>query len=322
VGTLGKFLVTGPDAIPFLERLYPNHVGDIEPGRLRYGLLLDEGGVIHDDGTICRLDDDRFYLTVTTSGAEEAEAWMLDWRESWRHVVHVVNQTSSLGALNLAGPKARDVLASLTDDDVSQAAFPYLRHRPITVAGIPCVAIRLGFVGELGYELHHPASRSQELWEAILEAGEQHRIRPFGIEAQRLLRLEKGHIIVSQDTDFETTPWRIGMEWAVKLDKDDFVGKTALLRKRDEIPERLVAFRLEGGRRAPWEGAAVKVDGRLVGRVTSSRFSSVLGHGLGLCWVKADLANDGQRLALGQDDAPATIVSGAFYDPEGVKLRA
>ena len=322
VGTLGKFLVTGPDVVAFLERLYPNRVGDLEPGRLRYGLLLDEGGVIHDDGTICRIDERTFYLTVTTSGAEEAEAIMLDWRETWGHDVHVVNQTSAIGAINVAGPKAREVLSRVCDDDISKEAFPYLRHRRITVAGIPCTAIRLGFVGEVGWELHHPASRSTELWDALIEAGAADGITPFGIQAQRLLRLEKGHIIVSQDTDFETTPWHLGMEWAVKLDKDDFVGKAALLRKKDRKTEKLVGFTVDTGADAPWEGAAVKVDGRLSGRVASSWFSPTLGYGVGLAWVPPERAVEGQRLTLGTKDAGATVKFGAFYDPEGVKLRA
>jgi sarcosine oxidase subunit alpha len=322
VGTLGKFLVHGPDVVAFLEKLYPNRVADLEPGRLRYGLLLDEGGVIHDDGTICRMDDRTFYLTVTTSGAEEAEALMMDWRETWNHDVHIVNQTSAIGAINVAGPKAREVLARVTDDDISKEAFPYLRHRRITVAGIPCTAIRLGFVGEVGWELHHPASRSEELWNALIEAGAADGIRPFGIQAQRLLRLEKGHIIVSQDTDFETTPWHLGMEWAVKLDKDDFVGKAALLRKKDRKTEKLVGFTLDVGAEAPWEGAAVKVGGQLSGRVASSWFSPTLGYGVGLAWVPPERAVEGQRLELGTRDAPATVKFGAFYDPEGVKLRA
>jgi sarcosine oxidase subunit alpha len=322
VGTLGKFLVAGPDAVAFLEALYPNRVGDLQPGRLRYGLLLDEGGVILDDGTICRLDDDRFYLTVTSSGAEEAEARFLDWREAFGHRVHVVNQTAALGAINLAGPNARAVLETLTDDDVSREAFPYLRHRRITVAGIDCLAIRLGFVGEVGWELHHPASRSVHLWNALLEAGAAHGIRPFGVQAQRLLRLEKGHIIVSQDTDFETTPWHLGMDWAVKLDKGDFVGRAGLVRKRDRATEKLVGFRLDAGADAPHEGAAVKVGGRLAGRVTSSWHSPTLGHGIGLCWVPPERAAEGQRLAIGPADAGATVVHGAFYDPEGARLRA
>jgi sarcosine oxidase subunit alpha len=314
VGTLGKFRVSGPDVVAFLERLYPNHVGDIQPGRLRYGLLLDEHGVIHDDGTICRIDEETFYLTVTTSGAEEAEALMIDWRDTWGMTVHIVNQTSALGAINIAGPKAREVLATLTEDDIGKEGFPYLRQRTITVAGIECLAIRLGFVGEVGWELHHAASRSEELWAALRKAGEAHGVQPFGIQAQRLLRLEKGHIIVSQDTDFETTPWRVDMGWAVKLEKDWFVGKRALVRKQDTPTEKLIAYRGEGG--------SAKVGGQLVGRVTSSWYSWTLGYSIGLAWVKPEYAAEGRRLLIGKDNMNATVVKGAFYDPEGAKLRA
>ena len=321
VGTLGKFLLAGPDAVAFLERLYPMRVADLEPGRLRYGLLLEENGVIIDDGTVCALEGGRFYLTVTTTGAERLESLLLDWRDAWDLEVYALNQTASLGAVNLAGPRARQVLERVCDDPVDRESFPYLRHREITVAGIPCRALRLGFVGELGYELHHPSSRSVELWDALLDAGAPFGIRPFGLEAQRLLRLEKGHIIVSQDTDFETTPWKIGMGWAVKLDKEDFVGRRALLRSR-ERPDRelLVPFTLPAGTPAPPEGSTVVVDGRLAGRVTSSRRSPVLGHPVGLAWVSREHAEPGSTVTVA--GATATVGKGAFYDPEGVKLRA
>jgi sarcosine oxidase subunit alpha len=321
VGTLGKFLVAGPDVVEFLERIYPMRVADLEPGRLRYGLLLEEGGVIIDDGTVCAMEGGSFYLTVTTSGAERLESWMLDWRDAWGLEVFVVNQTSSLGAVNVAGPHARELLEKLSDDPLDKQSFPYLRHRRITVAGVPCLAMRLGFVGELAYELHFPASRSEELWDRIMDAGREWDIRPFGLQAQRLLRLEKGHIIVSQDTDFETTPWKVGMQWAVKLDKPDFVGKAALLRAEQRTPrELLVPWQMAPGTAAPPEGATVKVGGQLAGRVTSSWFSPVLGHPLGLAWVTSASANEGASVLI--DNAPATIAGHALYDPEGVKLRA
>ena len=322
VGTLGKFLVAGPDATEFLERIYPMRVADLEAGRLRYGLLLEEGGVIIDDGTVCALGDGRFYLTVTTSGAERLESWMLDWAEAWGQDVYVVNQTASLGALNVAGPQARALLEKLSDDPLDRESFPYIRHRQITVAGVPCLAMRLGFVGELAYELHFPASHSDHLWNAILEAGAEWDIRPFGLMAQRLLRLEKGHIIVSQDTDFETTPWKIGMQWAVKLDKPWFVGKAALLRgqQRDDR-ELLVPWTLPKGTACPPEGSTVTVAGRLAGRVTSAWDSPTLGHPIGLAWVHRAHAAAGSKIVVG--GAPGSVFSGhAFYDPEGEKLRA
>ena len=268
VGTLGKFRVSGPDVVAFLERLYPNHVGDIQPGRLRYGLLLDEHGVIHDDGTICRIDDETFYLTVTTSGAEEAEALMIDWRETWGMTVHIVNQTSALGAINVAGPKAREVLVDADRRRHLEGGLPvpppahdHRRRHPL-----PRDPPRLRRRGRLGAAPPRLALRGAVGRAARGRRGARH--QPFGIQAQRLLRLEKGHIIVSQDTDFETTPWRVDMGWAVKLEKDWFVGKRALVRKQETPTEKLIAYRGEGGSRsAPWEGAAVKVDGKLVGRV-------------------------------------------------------
>ncbi len=322
VGTLGKFMVAGPDAGAFLERLYPMRVSDLEVGRLRYGLLLEEGGVIIDDGTVLALGDGRYYITVTTSGAERLESWMLDWAEAWGHEIFVVNQTASLGALNVAGPHARDVLQRLSDDPLDKADFPYLRHRRITVAGVPCLALRLGFVGELAYELHHPASRSEDLWNALMEAGAEWGIRPFGIQAQRLLRLEKGHIIVSQDTDFETTPSKVGMEWAVKLDKPDFVGKAALVRgSRRDHRELLVPWTMSRGAEAPPEGSTITSAGELHGRVTSAGFSPVLGHPVGLAWVSRHAARNGTVVSIAGE--PAVIrVGHAFYDPEGTKLRA
>jgi sarcosine oxidase subunit alpha len=322
VGTLGKFLVAGRDATEFLERLYPMRVADLEPGRLRYGLLLEEGGVIIDDGTVCALGDGRYYLTVTTSGAERLESWMLDWAEAWGHEVYVVNQTASLGALNVAGPQARALLQKVSSDPLDRESFPYIRHRRITVAGVECLAMRLGFVGELAYELHFPASQSEHLWKALLEAGEEWDIRPFGLMAQRLLRLEKGHIIVSQDTDFETTPWKVGMQWAVKMDKPDFVGKAALRRHQSRTDrELLVPWRMAVGNACPEEGSTVTINGQLAGRVTSAWQSPVLGHPIGLAWVRGENARPGASIMVG--GSPATVHEGhAFYDPEGEKLRA
>ncbi len=322
VGTLGKFLVGGKDATAFLERLYPMKIADLEAGRLRYGLLLEEGGVIIDDGTVCALGDGRYYITVTTSGAERLESWMLDWAEAWGHEVYVVNQTASLGAINVAGPQARAVLEKLTSDAVDRESFPYIRHRQITVAGVPCLAMRLGFVGELAYELHFPASQAERLWDAIIEAGKAFDIRPFGLMAQRLLRLEKGHIIVAQDTDFETTPWKVGMEWAVKLDKPDFVGKAALLRHQKRTDrELLVPWVMPAGTACPPEGTVITVNGALSGRVTSAWHSPTLGHPLGLAWVVNAHAKDGAAVNVGGTTATVRV-GHAFYDPQGEKLRA
>ena len=157
VGTLGKFLVCGADATAFLERIYPCRVGDLEERRLRYAFLLSESGYVMDDGLICSLGARGYYVTCTSTGADRVEAWLRDWIDRWALDVHVVNQTAALGAVSVAGPRAREVIASLSTDDVDDASLPYLAHAEINVAGVPCRALRIGFVGELGYELHHPA---------------------------------------------------------------------------------------------------------------------------------------------------------------------
>jgi sarcosine oxidase subunit alpha len=319
VGTLGKFLVGGPDAVDFLERLYPCRVADLEPGRVRYALLLGQHGYIIDDGLICALEDGRYYLTFTSGGAEQAEAHLRDWIETWRLDVHVVNRTGALGAINVAGPRARDLLARLCSEPLDRESFPYLRHRELVVAGVPCRAIRLGFVGELSYELHHPSSRSVVLWDALSEAGVDLGIKPHGLEALRLLRLEKGHVIVGQDTDYDSTPAKLGMNWAVTLSKPHFVGRTALERiGAFPIERRLLSLRFEGD--TPPEGTPLSIGRELVGHLTSSRFSPVLGYGIALGWTSRV---DGEfPAAVDANGSRGVVVAQPFYDPEGVLVRA
>lgn len=319
VGTLGKFLVAGPHALEFLERLYPCHVSDLKPGRFRYALLLGEHGFVVDDGIVCALGGGRWYLTFTSSGAATAEATLRDWAETWGLEVHVVDLTAAWGAINVAGPRSRELLQRLSGDALDNDSFPYLRHREITVAGVPCRAIRLGFVGELSYELHHPSSLSVPLWDALLEAGADLGVKPHGLDALRLLRLEKGHVIVGQDTDFDATPAKLNMGWAVKLEKPAFVGKKGIERANAHEPlRRLVAVSFEG--EAPPEGAALRAGGRYVGHLSSSAYSPVLKRGIGLGWITRVDGSFPTRVET--DGAVGTVVEHAFYDPEGARLRA
>jgi sarcosine oxidase subunit alpha len=319
VGTLGKFLVGGRDATVFLERVYPCRVADLEPGRLRYALLLNEAGYVFDDGTIAALPGGRYYLSFTSGGAEAVEAWLRDWAETWGYDVHLVNRTAAVGAINLVGPRARELLACLSTGPLGNDAFPYMHHRELDVAGVPCRTLRLGFTGELGYELHHPRSAGVRLWDALLEAGADLGIRPHGLEALRLLRLEKAHVIVGQDTDFDSTPAKLGLEFAVQMDKPEFVGRTALERiGRRPLDQRLAKLVFDG--EAPPEGTPLSVEGRHAGHLTSSRFSPTLGHGVALGWVRAlDGAFPETVEAAG---ARGRIVKRPFYDPEGARLRA
>jgi sarcosine oxidase subunit alpha len=320
VSTLGKLVVEGPDAAELLERLYPNRFADLKLGRIRYGVVTTDGGRVMDDGTVARLDDDLFYVTTTSTGSEGVTEWFEWWNAIWGYDAEIVNVTGALAAVNLAGPRSRDALAGLTDADVSAEAFKYLDANEIQVAGVACLALRIGFVGELGYELHCAASASEHLWDALVDAGAV----PFGLEPQRVLRLEKAHVIVGQDTDSESNLLSAGMPWIVKHEKDDFVGKwAAKLVEEEGVRERLVGFTMADGVLPP-EGAQVVRDGRSIGRVTSARASERLGRVIGLAWVPPDTAEDGTPITIRVDGSihDATVTLAPFYDPKGELLRS
>ncbi|MGQ0668882.1 MAG: 2Fe-2S iron-sulfur cluster-binding protein [Actinomycetota bacterium] len=324
VSTLGKFRVKGPDAVALLERLYPNRFEDLQVGRIRYGAMLNDEGVILDDGTVCRLGDDEFFVTVTTGNTAAIERWMTWWLADWGMDVQVLNVTGAYAAVNLAGPRSREVMRRLTDMDVSAEGMPYLRAAQGRVAGVPSLVLRIGFVGELGYEIHFPSAYGVYVWDRILEAGADLRIVPFGLEAQRILRLEKQHILVGQDTDAESDPHESGLAWMVKMDKPDFLGKRALVDLGGDAPkERLVGFLAEPTFIPP-EGSSVVDDGRWVGRVTSARRSGVTGDVIGLAWVPARWAEEGWPFDIqnGGVTVHARVTMRPFYDPEGARLRS
>jgi sarcosine oxidase subunit alpha len=325
VSTLGKMLVRGPDAGAFLDRLYPNRFSNLKPGRIRYGVISSDAGRIVDDGTICRVDDETFYVTTTSSGAAAMEEWFGWWLADWKLDVHMTDVTQAISAVNLAGPKAREIMSTVTDLDCSNEAFSYMDGKRALVAGVPCLILRIGFVGEVGYEIHYPSAHGEFLWDALMEAGKPHGLKPFGLEPQRLLRLQKMHILVGQDTDSESTPFAAAMPWIVKLDKeDDFIGKWALKHYAEVEPETaLVGFTMANGH-VPTEGAVVVRDGIAAGQVTSSRYSPQVGKVIGLAWVPKDLAADDVRITISDNGATfdATVQTKPFYDPEGEVLRS
>ncbi len=346
VSTLGKLRLTGPGVPALLDRLYVNRLGDLSTGRARYGVMCNDEGVILDDGVTARLGETEWYTTTTSSGASAIYEWMQWWATlgtAWATLdtaltqtgygqgVHITDVTEDFAAFNLAGPFARAVLSKLSDSaDVSNLAFPYMRARQIEVGGVACCVLRIGFTGELSYEIHCPAGFGLHLWETILEAGREFGIRPFGLEAQRVLRLEKAHIIIGQDTDAISDPLAADLGRVVKFDKPDFLGKRSLVQVAATGPkQRLVGFKLVRPGAAPEEGLQIvrKLDnGRLeiIGWVTSSRFSPTLNEAIGLCWLPADLAaQPGASFTIRRDGSliEAHVHHGPFYDPGGQRLR-
>jgi sarcosine oxidase subunit alpha len=325
VSTLGKLLVIGPDAGEFLERLYPNRFGDMKAGRIRYAVLNTDAGRIMDDGTIARLSEDAYYVTTTSTGAGAVVEWFEWWNAVWGMDVQIADITGALAAVNVAGPRARELMSRLTDLDVSNEALSYLDARQGKIAGVPSLVLRIGFVGELGYELHFPSPYGEFVWDTILERGEDLGIRPFGLEPQRILRLEKMHILVGQDTDSESNVIEANMPWIVKFDKDDFVGKWALEHVQARGPrEQLVGFEMEDGRVPPEGGQVVIKERRPVGRITSARWSPELRKVIGMAWVPPELARDGAEFFVtidgGFDKAHVRLTP--FFDPQGERLRS
>jgi sarcosine oxidase subunit alpha len=324
VSSLGKFRVKGPQAVDLLERLYPNRFSDLRVGRVRYGAMLNDEGVILDDGTVCRIADDEFFVTVTTGNTAAIERWITWWLADWRLEVQVLGVTGAFAAVNVAGPLAREVMQRLTDADVSPEGLPYLSCATMDVARVPAIVLRIGFVGELGYEIHFPSMYGEHMWDRIAQAGLAFQIAPVGLEAQRILRLEKQHILVGQDTDAESDPFEAGLGWMVKADKPDFLGKRSLEDLEREGPgERLVGFTADP-RWVPPEGASVVHEGVWVGRVTSARRSAAAGATVGLAWVPAGWAHEGTEfeIQLGGTHATARVALHPSYDPDGSRLRS
>jgi sarcosine oxidase subunit alpha len=321
LSTLGKIHVNGPDAATFLDRIFTSSFARQKNGKLRYAMACDETGIIHEEGVVARLADDRFYLTASTAGADAFYRELQRWAIVFNLNVTLANSTGHLAAMNLAGPNARQILASVTAADVSADSIPFGTAREFAVAGVPAILLRTGFVGEISYEIHVPAHTALDVWSAILAAGSKFGIRPFGIEAQRLLRLEKGHPIAGHDTDALTTPSEANFDWAVKMDKPFFVGKRALqILQRKPLERKLVGISFAASTTKLPEECQLVIDrGQIVGRVTSIAARSTVGHPIGLAFVRPDLAQPGTpiRIRMQKDEfAEAKVTALPFYDTE------
>ena len=325
VGTLGKFTVAGPDAATLIDRIFPCRTDDLVAGGTRYVLSLDEAGYVMDDGLLSALGDGTFYLNSTSGGAARTDKRLRDLADRMELEIHVLDRTAQWGAINVAGPHARDLLEHLTDDPIDAASLPYPGNAGITVADVACRAIRTGFVGELAFELHHPRSRGPELWGALLREGAAWDLRPHGLDALELLRLEKGHIYLGQDTLPDDTPAKLRMSWAVAMDKEWFVGKRALERIAElPLARTSVGLAFDGPPKnvAELRGAPLLVGGHVVGRVTSAERSIVLDRPIGLGWIRASEGGfPGAFDVAGEGGVRARVVPTPFYDPEGERLR-
>ncbi|MBV0893330.1 (2Fe-2S)-binding protein [Paracoccus sp. Z118] len=322
VSTLGKLAVRGPDAGAFLDRIYTMAHEKQPVGRVRYCLMLNEMGSVIDDGVAYRIGPEEFYVTATTGAVDRVFAEMSLLNAQWRMKVDIQNITAAFAAINVTGPKARQVLQALESDiDLTADGFPYLEGRTGHLAGCPVRIMRIGFTGELSYELHTPRSYALTLWNALLEAGAPQGLKPYGLEASRILRLEKGHIIIGQDTDALSSPDELGMEWALSKKKPYYIGKPAVEKRRGlGLQRALIRFELspEDGAKLG-ESCLVLRGGEPAGFVTSIGVSPGLGRMIGLAYAHPEDNRPGARITLRDragTNVEATVVAHAFYDPE------
>ena len=332
VTPLGGLDLRGPDVPKLLNLVYVNNWTNLAIGSVRYGIMCAEDGVILDDGVTGRLEEERYFMTVTTSGSGTVWEWMENWLQTehpdWR--VHVIPTTTGYTSINVAGPKSRTLLNRLVSGvSLAPEDFGYMRARTGAIAGVEkCFLWRIGFTGELSYELHIPAGHGLHVWQALLDAGRDLGIKPFGLEAQRIMRLEKGHFIVGQDTDGLTKAPATGLGRMVKLEKDDFAGRPELAwaLEGDGAPV-IVAIQPTDPEIVPEEAAQIVRPGtnQTIGRITSSRMSPTLGRSICLGQVLPEAAAPGSELTVllvdGRRVTAKVMAHHAHFDPEGERLR-
>jgi sarcosine oxidase subunit alpha len=334
--TLGKIEIRGADAGEFLNRVYTNAFKKLKPGTARYGVMCKPDGMIFDDGVTLRLDDDRYFMTTTTSGA----AGVLDWLEEWLQTewpeldVHCTSVTEQWTTIAVVGPQSREVVAHLAPDvDLSAEAFPFMAFRETTLAsGIPARICRISFSGELAYEINVCAWYGLAVWEEVDAIGRPYDITPYGTETMHVLRAEKGYIIVGQDTDGTVTPQDAGMSWVVSKQKD-FIGKRSFARADTSRTDRkqLVGLlpsdrttRLPEGTQLVAPDVPITPEAGpvpMLGHVTSSYHSPALGRPFALALVADGRARIGATLLapVGEDLVPVEVADCVLYDPEGTK---
>ena len=230
--TLGKIDVQGADAVTFLDRIYTHNVAKMQIGRCAYGILLGEDGMVMDDGVMARLAEDRFYLTTTTGGAASVLSWLEKWLQTeWPDLdVHLTSATDHYSTIAIAGPNSRRVLQkSGCSIALEKEDFPFMSVRSAELAGVPVQVFRVSFSGELAFEVNVDSRYALHMWQALMSAGEEFDITPYGTETMHVLRAEKGFVILGQDTDGSVSPVDLGLNWLLSKDKD-FLGLRSLSR--------------------------------------------------------------------------------------------
>ena len=332
--TLGKIDIRGRDAADLLDRLYTNTWNTLGVGHCRYGLMLNEQGMVFDDGLTARLAEHHFHMTTTTGGGSRVLAWIEEWLQTeWQGLsVQCTPVTDQWAVVVLTGPRARDILGPLTEIDLGSQSFPFMAVRTGKVAGVAARVFRVSFTGELSYEINVAAGYGAYVWRALMAAGGPMGLGAFGTEAMHVLRAEKGFPLIGHETDGTVTPFDLGLGRLVK-DKPDFLGKRSLARSNTagEGRKQLVGLLTDDGARTVATGASLieapraTLAGPTIGHVSSSYVSPTLGRAIALGLVENGRSRIGQKLFAipfeGGNAIVLNVVEPVFYDSDGSRAR-
>ncbi|MCZ6721831.1 MAG: FAD-dependent oxidoreductase [Proteobacteria bacterium] len=319
--SFAKYEVTGPDAARLLDRLTANRLPKRDGGIVLSHMLTEKAG-IECETTITRLRDKRYYLLSAAVAQRHDHDWLVEHRLAGERV-EIRNASEAYGALLVTGPRARDLLGGLSDADLGNEAFPWLSAREIDIAGISVRALRVSYVGELGWELHHPIERQAALYDALMAAGEGLGLVEFGTHAMNALRMEKAYRAWGAELTTEVTLIEAGMERFVDWEKPGFIGKEALLAQKDAAPRfALACLALDAGDADAVGNEPVYASGRIVGITTSGAYGHRVGRSLAFAYLEAALAATGLEVEILGERRAAEPLTRPAYDPENRRLRA
>ena len=332
--TLGKIDIQGTDASEFLNRVYTNAWSKLAIGKCRYGLMLNEDGMVYDDGVTTRISENHYLMTTTTGGAANVLSKLEDYLQTeWPELdVYLTSVTDHYSTASICGPNSKKILNKLFPNlDLSDENFPHMSFKEDKLENINCRIMRISFTGELSYEINIESKYGHSLWKMCIEAGKEFNLTPYGTETMHLLRAEKGFIIVGQDTDGTMTPSDLQMDWIVSKKKYDFIGKRSLYRS-DTIREdrkQLVGLLTDDPKEILEEGAQIVSDVKskpidMLGHVTSSYFSPNLNKSIALAVVRSGKTMKGQKLIIPMENKNinVTVSDTIFLDKENKRLNA
>ncbi len=332
--TLGKIEIYGKDAGKFLDMIYTNMFSTLRVGQCRYGVMLNEHGMVFDDGVTTRLEEHRYYMTTTTGGAARVLNWLEEWLQTeWPELeVYCTSVSEQWAVATVTGPKAREILSPLCDIDLSGEAFAHMTYQKAQICGVSGRIFRVSFTGDSAFEVNIPARYGKQIWEAIRGSGERHHLCLYGTETMHVLRAEKGFIIVGQDSDGTMTPNDLGMEWIISKKKEDFLGKRSFSRSDTSRQNRkqLVGILPENKNKILQEGSHIveclkpKPPMDMLGHITSSYYSPNLERSFAMGVIKNGRARLGEVLYVPLMDGTyekVKVVKPVFFDPNNKRLQ-